>query len=146
VLFIDGGRGQLHQASKVLEELQVVGVTVVAVAKGPGRKPGLETLFSEEAKHGLRLDSHSPALHLVQQIRDEAHRFAITGHRQRRARVRRTSTLEDIEGLGPKRRQKLLRQFGGLQEIARAGVEDLTDVPGISQQLAQRIYDAFHGH
>jgi excinuclease ABC subunit C len=146
VLFIDGGRGQLSQASKVLEELQVVGVVLVAVAKGPGRKPGLETLFVGDSGASLRLDSHSSALHLVQQIRDEAHRFAVAGHRQRRARQRRTSTLEDIEGLGPRRRQRLLRQFGGLQELARAGIEDLANVPGIGEHLARRIHDAFHGH
>ncbi len=146
VLFIDGGKGQLSQAAKVLEELQVAGVTLVAVAKGAGRKPGLETLFVAEGGPGMRLGGHSPALHLIQQIRDEAHRFAITGHRQRRAKGRRTSALEDISGLGPKRRQRLLRQFGGLQEIARAGIEDLANVPGISEHLARRIYDSFHGH
>ncbi|MCW8959355.1 MAG: helix-hairpin-helix domain-containing protein, partial [Gammaproteobacteria bacterium] len=86
----------------------------------------------------------SPARHLIQQVRDEAHRFAITGHRQRRAKARRSSPLEGIPGLGPKRRQQLLRQFGGLQEVARAGVEDLCKVKGISHQLAQGIYDAFH--
>ncbi|NOX91604.1 MAG: excinuclease ABC subunit C, partial [Gammaproteobacteria bacterium] len=90
------------------------------------------------------LPADSPALHLIQQIRDEAHRFAITGHRARRARARNTSVLEGINGLGPKRRQTLLKQFGGLQEVARAGVEDLASVPGISKQLAQRVYDVFH--
>ena len=146
VLFIDGGKGQVAQAMRVMEELQVEAVTVVGVAKGPGRKPGDETLFVAGRAEPIHLPGHSPALHLVQQIRDEAHRFAITGHRQRRAKVRRRSPLEAVEGLGPKRRQRLLRQLGGLQEIARAGIDDLATVPGISEQLARRIYDAFHGH
>jgi excinuclease ABC subunit C len=90
------------------------------------------------------MPADSPALHLLQQVRDEAHRFAITGHRQRRAKARKTSTLEGIEGLGPKRRQKLLQQFGGLQEVQRAGVEDLARVDGISMALAQKVYDVFH--
>jgi excinuclease ABC subunit C len=145
VLLIDGGKGQLAQARAVLEELQVAGVAVVGVAKGPERKPGLETLFLSGENHPLILPASSAALHLVQQIRDEAHRFAITGHRQRRARVRATSTLERIPGIGPKRRQALLRQFGGLKQLARAGVEDLASVDGINAELAQRIYDAFHG-
>ena len=145
VLFVDGGQGQLAQARAVLEELQVVGVTVVGVAKGPERKPGLETLFLSGENRPLILPSDSSALHLVQQIRDEAHRFAITGHRQRRARARATSALEQIPGIGPKRRQALLRQFGGVKQLARAGVEDIAGVDGINAELAQRIYDAFHG-
>jgi excinuclease ABC subunit C len=145
VLFIDGGKGQLAQAREVLEELQVVGVTAVGVAKGPERKPGLETLFLSGENRPFILPADSAALHLVQQIRDEAHRFAITGHRQRRAKARATSALERIPGIGPKRRQALLRQFGGLKQLARAGVEDIAGVEGISAELAQRIYDAFHG-
>jgi excinuclease ABC subunit C len=144
ILFIDGGTGQLRQAEQVLEEMQVAGVTLVGVAKGPTRKPGLEQLILSGQERPLILPADSIALHLIQQIRDEAHRFAITGHRQRRAKARRTSSLEGITGLGPKRRQQLLKQFGGLQEVARAGVEDLARVSGISRQLAQRIYDAFH--
>jgi excinuclease ABC subunit C len=145
LLLIDGGRGQLAQAERALEELQVTGVVVVGVAKGPTRKPGLEALCLS-AQQGTRiLAADSPALHLIQQIRDEAHRFAITGHRQRRAKSRQRSVLEDVPGLGVKRRQLLLRQFGGLQEVARAGVEDIASVPGISRQLAQRIYDTLHG-
>jgi len=154
ILFIDGGKGQLTEAEKVMEELQINGVILVGIAKGPGRKPGEEELFvsghslsanSLLAKSTPRiLPNDSPALHLIQQIRDEAHRFAITGHRQRRAKARNTSVLEDVPGLGPKRRQNLLKQFGGLQEVARAGVEDLSSIPGISKQLAQRVYDVFH--
>jgi excinuclease ABC subunit C len=144
VLFIDGGKGQLAVARAVLDELEVEGVTTVAVAKGADRKPGLETLFLSVSGTPIILPPDSLALHLIQQIRDEAHRFAITGHRQRRGRTRRTSVLEAIAGMGPKRRQRLLKRFGGLREIARAGVEDLTNVPGISSELARRIYDAFH--
>ncbi len=144
VLFIDGGKGQVAQARDVLSALGVVGVTVVGVAKGPSRKPGLEQLILSDHNAPISLPPDSSALHLIQQIRDEAHRFAIAGHRQRRAKARTTSVLEDIPGLGTKRRQLLLRQFGGLQEVARAGVEDLAKVPGISTSLAQKIYDAFH--
>ena len=144
VLFIDGGRGQLHEAEKVLEELQVEGVILVSVAKGPTRRPGMEQLFLSGREAPLILPQDSPALHLIQQIRDEAHRFAITGHRQRRAKARNTSPLEEVPGLGPKRRQALLKHFGGLQAVTRAGVEDLASVPGVSRELAQRIYGLFH--
>ena len=145
LLLIDGGKGQVTAAAGVLEELQVTGVLIVGVAKGPGRRPGLETLHFHDKQAAASLPSSSPALHLIQQIRDEAHRFAIAGHRAQRARTRNTSPLEAIPGVGPKRRQQLLQQFGGLREVARAGVEDLTMVKGISRTLAQQIYDAFHG-
>ena len=144
ILFIDGGKGQVTQARDVIEELQIEGLTIIGIAKGPSRKAGLETLCLSDQKREIILPSDSPALHLIQQIRDEAHRFAITGHRQRRKKKRNTSPLEDIPGLGPKRRQQLLRQFGGLQEVARAGVEDLASLQGISRDLAQLIYDRFH--
>ena len=144
VLFIDGGKGQLHEAEKVLEELQVEGVTLASVAKGPTRRPGMEQLFLSGREAPLILPQDSPALHLIQQIRDEAHRFAITGHRQRRAKARNTSPLEEVPGLGPKRRQALLKHFGGLQAVTRAGVDDLASVPGVSRELAQRIYGLFH--
>jgi excinuclease ABC subunit C len=144
VLFIDGGPGQLREAERVLEELQIEGVTLAAVAKGPTRKPGLEQILLSGRKAPLILAPESPALHLIQQIRDEAHRFAITGHRQRRAKARNTSPLEGIAGMGPKRRQALLKHFGGLQGVKRAGIEDLASVPGVSRDLAQRIYDLFH--
>lgn len=144
ILLIDGGKGQLTQAEQVLEELQVIGVILIGVAKGPTRKPGVEQLLLSGQEQPIILPPDSPARHLIQQVRDEAHRFAITGHRQRRAKARRSSPLEEVPGLGPKRRQLLLRQFGGLQEVARAGIEDLCTVKGISRQLAQAIYDAFH--
>ena len=144
LLVIDGGKGQIHQAEDVLDELQIEGVMIIGIAKGPGRKPGLETLFLSSKAEPIILAENSAALHVLQQIRDEAHRFAITGHRQRRARKRKTSVLETIPGMGPKRRQTLIKQFGGMQEIAKAGVEDLASVEGISLKLAQKIYDAFH--
>jgi excinuclease ABC subunit C len=144
VLLIDGGKGQLAQAAEVLQELQIGGFTVIGVAKGRSRKPGEETLFLLGNPAPFILPTDSKALHLIQHVRDEAHRFAITGHRQRRAKSRKRSVLEDIPGLGPKRRQLLLKQFGGLQQLARAGVEDLSRVSGISRALAQRIYDTFH--
>ncbi|NNC77074.1 MAG: excinuclease ABC subunit UvrC, partial [Woeseiaceae bacterium] len=125
VLFVDGGKGQLAEAIKVLNELELNWVNVVAVAKGRARKAGAEQLFLPGRKTPLRLQQDSPALMLIQQIRDEAHRFAITGHRQRRAKARRTSSLEKIPGLGPKKRRELLRQFGGLQGVIAAGVDDL---------------------
>jgi excinuclease ABC subunit C len=145
LVLIDGGRGQVAVARKVLEELQIPDVLIIGVAKGEGRKPGLETLHIPGRRQVLNLPADSPALHLLQQIRDEAHRFAITGHRQRRAKSRKTSPLERIPGVGPKRRRQLLRQLGGLREVARAGVEDLSMVKGVSRSLAQQIYDAFHG-
>ncbi len=145
LLVIDGGQGQLSQTREVLEPLRAAGVRVMGVAKGPERRPGLETLYLFGENRPFILPADSAALHLVQQIRDEAHRFAITGHRQRRAKARTASALDAIAGIGPKRRQALLRQFGGLKQLARAGVEDLGRVDGISADLAQRIYDAFHG-
>ena len=145
LLLIDGGKGQLSAAEAVLQELQLEAVKLVAVAKGRERKPGKEQLFLSGSRRPTILPADSAGLHLIQQVRDEAHRFAIAGHRLRRGRARTTSTIERIPGIGGKRRQALLKNFGGLREVARAGVEDLTRVPGISQELAQKIYDAFHG-
>jgi excinuclease ABC subunit C len=144
VLLIDGGPGQLAAATGVLAEFAISGLTVVGVAKGEGRKPGRETLHVANRAAPLRLPPSSNALHLIQQLRDEAHRFAISGHRARRQKQRTRSPLEDIRGLGPKRRRELLRQFGGLQAVARAGVADLARVNGISRQLAESIYEYFH--
>ncbi len=145
ILFIDGGKGQLGIAREVLAELGVDEVLLVGVAKGPDRKPGMEQLFIGDDPRPLLLSGDSPALHLIQQIRDEAHRFAITGHRQRRGKRARGSTLEDIPGIGPKRRRQLLNRFGGLAELSSAGVEDIARVDGISRRLAERIYAHLHG-
>lgn len=145
LLLIDGGKGQLAAAGRALMELGFNDLILLGIAKGPDRRPGQEQLFLSGSGEPLILPPNSPALHLIQQIRDEAHRFAITGHRQRRQQGRMTSTLEQITGVGPKRRQLLLKHFGGLQGLSRAGVEDLCRVKGISRQLAQQIYDGFHG-
>jgi excinuclease ABC subunit C len=144
VLFVDGGKGQLAQALSVLDKLELGWLQVIAVAKGRSRKPGMEQLFLAGQSAPTILAADSPALHLIQQIRDEAHRFAITGHRQRRAKTRRTSPLEEIRGLGPKRRRELLKQFGGLQGVRNAGVDDLVKVRGISRSLAEKIYNNLH--
>jgi len=144
ILFIDGGKGQVSEAISVLEEMQVTDVLIVGIAKGPDRKPGLETLFVGSIHKEITLPSDSPALHLIQQIRDEAHRFAITGHRQRRAKARKQSPLEQIPGLGPKKRRELLRQFGGLQGVVNAGIDDLVKVRGIGRSLAETIYNELH--
>jgi excinuclease ABC subunit C len=144
ILFIDGGKGQVSVVDKALKAMDVDDVMIVGVAKGPDRKPGMETLFRAGDGQAIPITSNAPALLLVQQIRDEAHRFAITGHRQRRRRATKRSVLESIAGLGPKRRQSLIKQFGGLREVSKAGVDALSGVNGISRELAQRIYDTFH--
>ena len=146
VLLIDGGRGQLAAAAAAVDELRSGGMRLVAVAKGPGRRPGRERLYVEARKAPLKLPDNSPALHLVQQLRDEAHRFAIAGHRARRRKRRTASPLEGIPGVGPKRRRELLRQFGGLQAVTRAGVDDLARVKGISRRLAKLIYEHVHSN
>ncbi|HHJ17657.1 MAG TPA: excinuclease ABC subunit UvrC [Gammaproteobacteria bacterium] len=145
IVLIDGGKGQVGIAKQVFEELQIDESLIVGVSKGPERRPGMEILHIPAQQRELDLEGTSPALHLIQQIRDEAHRFAISGHRLKRGKARRESPLESIPGVGPRRRQQLLKQFGGLQEVTRAGVEDLCKVPGISRTLAQQIYDTFHG-
>ena len=140
VLLIDGGKGQLSSAAEIMHELQIKEVLLVGVAKGEGRKPGLETLFVEGQSIGIKLAANSPAMHLVQQIRDEAHRFAITGHRARRGKAQTQSILQEIPGIGAKRRQALLKHFGGLQGIQQAGLKDLNKVTGINADLAEKIY------
>lgn len=144
LLFIDGGKGQLSAVVGVLDELGIDGVKLIGVSKGPDRKAGAEQLWLAEGGPPILAGAESPALHLIQQLRDEAHRFAITGHRQRRDKSRKTSTLEGIPGVGPKRRQNLLRAFGGLRGLAGAAPEDIARVDGISQTLARHIHDALH--
>jgi len=145
ILLIDGGKGQVAQALDVLNELGVTSVLVVGVAKGPERRAGHETLILGASGREVWPGPDSPASHLVQSIRDEAHRFAITGHRQRREKAREKSSLEEIHGVGARRRSALLKQFGGLSGIAAAGVEELMQVKGVSRDLAERIYARFHG-
>ncbi|WP_369162852.1 excinuclease ABC subunit UvrC [Candidatus Thiodiazotropha sp. LNASS1] len=144
ILFIDGGKGQIGAVHERLQDLGISGLTLVGVAKGADRKAGMEQLFLLGRRAPFILPADSPALHLIQQIRDEAHRFAITAHRQRRSKSRNRSVLEQIPGIGPKRRQRLMKQFGGLQELSRAGIEDISRVEGISTALAEQIYHAFH--
>ena len=150
VLLIDGGGGQVAQAMDVLRELGVEGIEVVGVAKGPGRRAGEETLVLARFAAGsegreLHPGSSSPALHLVAAVRDEAHRFAISGHRKRREKARERSVLEDISGIGARRRSALLKAFGGMQGVETAGVEELMQVKGIDRGLAERIYASLHG-
>lgn len=141
ILLIDGGKGQLAAAKEVLAELSLPEMLLLGVAKGSDRKAGLEVLIRGDNGEELRLPGNSPALHLIQHIRDESHRFAITAHKNRRDKKRRQSTLDSIPGVGAKRRKELLRQFGGLQGIQAASIEDLRRVPGISAKLAQTIYE-----
>jgi excinuclease ABC subunit C len=145
VLFIDGGKGQITQAMSVLQELQVSGIEVIGVAKGATRKAGLETLINGATGKQSRLSPDHGALHLIQQIRDEAHRFAITGHRGRRDKARQRSALEDIPGVGSKRRRELLRHFGSAQAVENANIEELKKITGINAAIAQQIYDHLHG-
>ncbi len=144
LLLIDGGAGQLAQARSVLETLGVPGVAMVGVAKGEARRAGHEALVFPDGRE-IRPGAASPGLQLVQQVRDEAHRFAITGHRGKRQKTRETSRLEDIPGIGPRRRAALLKHFGGLAGLREAGVEEIARAEGVSAALAQRIYDALHG-
>ncbi len=144
LLLIDGGKGQLRQASEVLSALGVQDVMLLGVAKGTARRAGDEDLVFPDG-HSIHPGPDSPALHLLAQVRDEAHRFAITGHRGRRAKARNHSRLEDIPGIGARRRAMLLRHFGGLAELKRAGTEEIARVQGISKDLAQRIWAALHG-
>ncbi|HEY3697884.1 MAG TPA: excinuclease ABC subunit UvrC [Spongiibacteraceae bacterium] len=144
ILFIDGGKGQVTQAVQVLEEMQINEVLIIGVAKGVDRRAGLEVLIRPDTNEELVLPRDSSALHLIQHIRDEAHRFAVTGHKMRRDKKRRQSTLEEIPGVGPKRRKDLLRHFGGLQGVQSASLDELCRVPGISGKMAEQIYGALH--
>ena len=146
VILIDGGKGQLAQAKNVFAELDVPWdkhhPLLLGIAKGPDRKAGLETLFLEPEGEGFALPPDSAALHVLQHIRDDSHNHAITGHRNKRAKVKNTSALETIEGVGPKRRQALLKYMGGLQPLKNASIEEIARIPGISQALAEKIYHA----
>ncbi len=148
IVFIDGGLGQLSRAEEVLSaSFRQQGLelpAIIAVAKGEGRREGLETLIKAFSHEEIHLCIEDPAMQLVLHIRDESHRFAITGHRIRRSKARKVSSLEQIEGVGPKRRQALLSRLGGRQEVQKAGVDELAKVPGISRALAKKIYDALH--
>ncbi|MDP5208682.1 excinuclease ABC subunit UvrC [Microbulbifer sp. 2205BS26-8] len=144
ILLIDGGKGQVNQALDALNALGVVGVQIIGIAKGATRKAGFETLYVVSSNKELVLSADSPALHLIQRVRDEAHRFAIVGHRARRDKKRRESPLEGIAGVGPARRRALLRHFGGLQEVKRATAAEIASVEGISRKLAQTIYSVLH--
>ena len=148
MLLIDGGKGQLTQAKRVLEKFSLPEVSLLGIAKGVSRRAGQETLYidTEVGFREVAIPSESPGLHLLQQIRDEAHRFAITGHRQRRAKARKKSVLEEIPGLGPKRRRELLKHFGGQQEIRNASEADIAKVVGISKKLAETIYAYLHNN
>ncbi|MGP9684781.1 excinuclease ABC subunit UvrC [Halomonas sp. AOP25-F1-15] len=145
ILIVDGGKGQLNMARGVFKAFDITNIILLGVAKGTTRKAGLESLFLETADNPLNLDPSSPALHLIQHIRDESHRFAIAGHRAQRDKARRTSTLQDIPGVGPKRRRELLRFFGGLQGVQKASRDELIRVPGINAALAESIYRALNG-
>ena len=144
LILIDGGKGQISSAHAALAELGLSELAMVGVAKGEDRKPGLETLIFPDGRQPLQLPPQHPALHLIQEIRDEAHRFAITGHRAKRGKARKTSTLESLPGIGPARRKALVSQFGGLAGVLKATIEQLVEVPGISREQAEKIYAALH--
>lgn len=144
ILVLDGGKGQLKQAREVFIEIGINDVVLLAVSKGATRKQGFETLYLEDKANEFELDSDSGALHLIEQIRDEAHRFAVMSHRQKRDRTRKTSRFESIPGVGPKRRQAILKHFGGQREALDASIMELAKVPGISKALAEQIYYHLH--
>ena len=144
LLVVDGGKGQVAVAAEVLAEQGLHDTRLIGIAKGPARKPGEEDIVFPDRDNVLNLPPDHPGLHLLQQIRDEAHRFAIQGHRARRAKARTTSSLEEIAGIGVKKRQALLAHFGGLKGVQAASIEDLARVPGVSRALAEKIFGGLH--
>ncbi len=144
LIFIDGGKGQLGIAIEVMQEVGLEDLLMIGIAKGEERKPGLETMIFSDTGELLNLESDNPGLHLLQQIRDEAHRFAISGHRAKRAKARLSSSLEEVDGVGAKRRKALLTRFGGLEGVKNASIDELAQVDGVSKTLAEKIYDQLH--
>ena len=144
IILIDGGKGQLGVAKSIMEELGISDIVLVGVSKGPLRKSGTETLFTSNGVVLENIDQSNLGFHLIQQIRDEAHRFAITGHRARRDKARITSSIEEIEGVGVKKRKNLLVYFGGLEGVKKATIEELIIVEGISNKIAEKIFNFFH--
>jgi excinuclease ABC subunit C len=144
LVIIDGGKGQLKQAEQVFAELKISNVDLMSISKGPGRNPDYDILWHSGHGKAIHLESNSIVLHLIQQIRDEAHRFAITGHKLQRGKKRQHSVLEDIEGVGAKRRRDLLKTFGGLQGLQTASIEQIANVKGIGNVLALKIHQHIH--
>jgi excinuclease ABC subunit C len=144
LMLIDGGKGQLKMAIDIFDAYNIVGIRLISIAKGENRKSGLETLIFDDGEIISDIPNNNLGFHLLQHIRDEAHRFAITGHRQKRAKVNLSSSLEEIEGIGPKKRKSLLVYFGGLEGVKNASIEELTQVTGIDLKLAEIVYNFYH--
>ena len=143
VLVVDGGRGQVNKVRETLSELLVDDLRILGISKGPGRRPDMDTIW-DAGQGKLEIEHNSSAMHLLQHMRDEAHRFAVEGHRARRQKARRKSDLDDIAGIGPKRKRQLLTHFGSVTAIKAASIEEMSKVPGVSKKLAGEIYGVMH--